>query len=192
MADTKISAMPSAAELTGAELVPLVQDGANVQTTVDTLGTKVNPLSYIEVVTTAVSPIVLSTTPQLLKPTTIVGTHPNVDYDPATGEFTFNVASNFGLSVSVNALASNANQSVYWYAENNNGAGWVVNTNSGKSFALTNGNREQVFAANFTRRAAGQKVRYWIYASSSNVNLNTVALGATGAIVPAIRVQYSA
>jgi hypothetical protein len=37
MADQKISAMPSAATLTGAELVPLVQDGANVQSTVENL-----------------------------------------------------------------------------------------------------------------------------------------------------------
>lgn len=37
MADQKISAMPSAATLTGAELVPLVQSGANVQTTIGTL-----------------------------------------------------------------------------------------------------------------------------------------------------------
>ena len=37
MADQKISAMPSAASLTGAELVPLVQSGANVQTTLSTL-----------------------------------------------------------------------------------------------------------------------------------------------------------
>lgn len=34
MADQKISAMPSAATLTGAELIPLVQSGANVQATV--------------------------------------------------------------------------------------------------------------------------------------------------------------
>lgn len=33
MADTKISAMPTAATLTGAELVPLVQSGANVKAT---------------------------------------------------------------------------------------------------------------------------------------------------------------
>lgn len=39
MADTKISAMPSAASLTGSELVPLVQSGANVQTTVNSLQT---------------------------------------------------------------------------------------------------------------------------------------------------------
>ena len=35
MADQKISAMPSASTLTGAELVPLVQSGVNVQTTLD-------------------------------------------------------------------------------------------------------------------------------------------------------------
>lgn len=37
MADQKISAMPSAVALTGAELVPLVQSGANVQATLTTL-----------------------------------------------------------------------------------------------------------------------------------------------------------
>lgn len=37
MADQKISAMPSASTLTGAELVPLVQGGVNVQATLGTL-----------------------------------------------------------------------------------------------------------------------------------------------------------
>lgn len=37
MADQKISAMPAAAALTGAELVPLVQSGANVRTTISSL-----------------------------------------------------------------------------------------------------------------------------------------------------------
>lgn len=37
MADQKISAMPNAATLTGAELIPLVQSGANVKATLDTL-----------------------------------------------------------------------------------------------------------------------------------------------------------
>jgi hypothetical protein len=39
MADQKISAMPSAGPLTGAELVPLVQGGVNVQTTLNTFVT---------------------------------------------------------------------------------------------------------------------------------------------------------
>jgi len=37
MADQKISAMPSAATLTGAELVPLVQSGANVKATLNSI-----------------------------------------------------------------------------------------------------------------------------------------------------------
>jgi hypothetical protein len=37
MADQKISAMPNAATLTGAELVPLVQSGANVKSTLSNL-----------------------------------------------------------------------------------------------------------------------------------------------------------
>lgn len=37
MADQKISAMPSALALTGAELIPLVQSGANVKTTLSAL-----------------------------------------------------------------------------------------------------------------------------------------------------------
>lgn len=37
MADQKISAMPNAATLTGAELVPMVQDGANVKTTLNAI-----------------------------------------------------------------------------------------------------------------------------------------------------------
>lgn len=45
MADQKISAMPAAATLTGAELVPLVQSGANVQTPVSSLSTYVTTYS---------------------------------------------------------------------------------------------------------------------------------------------------
>lgn len=37
MADQKISAMPTAATLTGAELIPMVQSGANVKATLDTI-----------------------------------------------------------------------------------------------------------------------------------------------------------
>ena len=188
MADTKISAMPAASALTGAELVPVIQGGVNVRTTVQDISDF--NASYIEVAQTS-GTVLLTATPQLLKPTTIVGIPTGVSYDPSNGEFTFTQPGNYGLSVAVNAIASNANQYVYWYAENNNGAGWVVNTNSGKAFALENGAVTQVFAANFTRRVAGQKVRYWIYATGSTVTLQTTTLGATGAVVPAIRIQYS-
>ena len=150
----------------------------------------VSDAPYIEVASTVAS-TALTATPTLMKPATIVGTHPGIDYDPATGEFTFTAAGNYSLSIAVNCMATASGQSVYWYAENNTGSGWVVNTNSGKSFVLTNGADTQVFASNETRRVAGQKVRYWIWTNDSHVNITTTSLGATGAIVPAIRIQYS-
>jgi len=54
MADQKISAMPSAAALTGAELVPLVQSGANVQANLTSIGAYVTAtnLGYGEIYVT--------------------------------------------------------------------------------------------------------------------------------------------
>lgn len=145
---------------------------------------------YIEVADTTAS-ISLTATPTLLKPSTIVGTNPGIDYDPLTGEFTFINGGTFGLSIAINCISSASGQTVNWYAENNVGSGWVVNTNSGKTFVLINGVNTQVFAANQIRRVAGQKVRYWIYSNSDKVNMTTTSLGTTGAIVPAIRIQTS-
>lgn len=51
MADQKISAMPSASTLTGAELIPLVQSGVNVQTTITDIAdfTTATNLGYGEI-----------------------------------------------------------------------------------------------------------------------------------------------
>ena len=111
MADTKISAMTAASALTGAELVPLVQGGVNVRSTVQDISDF--NASYIEA-TQTVGNVNLTATPQLLRPTTVVGTATGVSYDPSNGEFTFSQSGNYGLSIAVNALASNAGQYVYW------------------------------------------------------------------------------
>lgn len=169
----------------------LVADATNPFDTVPTIPwDDVSGAPYIEVASTVAS-TALSSTPVLLKPATTVGVNTGINYDSATGEFTFIEAGNYSLSIGINCVASNSNQTIYWYAENNTGSGWVVNTNSGKSFALTNGETTQVFAGNETRRVAGQKVRYWIYATSANVSLVTTSLGTTGAITPAVRIQYA-
>lgn len=51
MADQKISAMPSASTLTGVELIPLVQGGVNVQTTITSIAdyTTATNLGYGEI-----------------------------------------------------------------------------------------------------------------------------------------------
>ena len=150
-------------------------------------------LPWIEVVDTTTTPITLSTTPVLLKPPTTVTSGGGVTYDATTGEFTFPDTVNYSLVISVNATASAANQSVYIYAETNNGSGWVVNANSGKTFELINASTVQIVYSNAIHRTAGQKVRYKIYSNDVKVHLASSALpGGVGARVPAIRIQYAA
>jgi hypothetical protein len=57
MADQKISAMPSASTLTGAELIPLVQSGVNVQTTITSIAdyTTATNLGFGEIYVAAAS-----------------------------------------------------------------------------------------------------------------------------------------
>lgn len=136
--------------------------------------------------------IALTSTPALLKPASTVAGSAGIVYDAATGEFTFSAAGSYSLSLSVNATASAANQFVYIYAENNTNGTWVVNANSGKFYELSNANTVQIVYSQSVGRVAGQKVRYWIYSNSNKVTLGAQTLpGGVGAIVPAIRIQYS-
>lgn len=136
--------------------------------------------------------IALTSTPTLLKPALTAPGANGITYDAATGVFTFSNAGSYSLAIGVNALSTAANQFVYIYAEQDTGAGWVVNTNSGKSFELVNANMVQIVYAQAVGRVAGQKVRYYIYSNDGKVSLDTYALpGGVGAIVPAIRIQYS-
>lgn len=145
--------------------------------------------TYIEAYDNS-STIALSTTPQILKPTSTLNAN-NISYDPATGEFTFPYAGTYQLTVAVNALATTANEQLYIWAENNVSGTWVVNTNSGKQYALINNAATQCSVSLPTKRVAGQKVRYWISATSSNVSILTGTIPSTTAVVPTIRIQYA-
>jgi hypothetical protein len=151
----------------------------------------VKPNCYIEAYDRSAT-IALTATPTLLIPNSTVAGSTGITYNNTTGVFTFAEEGDYSLSLSVNALASNANQVLYIYAENNTGAGWVANANSGKYYTLTNGNTIQIIYSQSVHRVANQQVRYWIYATSTNVSLKTQTLpSVTGVYVPAIRIQYS-
>ena len=136
--------------------------------------------------------IALTATPTLLKPASTIAGSSGITYDAATGVFTFANEGSYSLSLNVNAKSTAANQFVYIYAEQDVGAGWVVNTNSGKTYELTNANIVQIVYSQAVYRVAGQKVRYYIYSNSNKVSLDTVALpGGGGSRTPAIRIQYS-
>ena len=95
----------------------------------------------------------------------------------------------------LNAFSGSAGQTLYLYAQNNFGSGWVNNANSGKSYLLPNpaSSPTQIVYANAVTRVAGQQVRYLIYSNGNNITLQTTTLpGVSPTVyVPAIRIQYS-
>lgn len=174
-----------------AELQKSVQALASLPPLPQTVWSDVLNQPKIEVYDTSAS-IALTSTPTLLTPASTAAGASGIVYDAATGVFTFSAAGSYSLSLNVNATATAANQFVYIYAENNTSGSWVVNTNSGKSFELSNSNTVQIVYSQAVGRVAGQKVRYKIYSNDGKVSLTTTTLpGGVGAVVPAIRIQYS-
>lgn len=140
------------------------------------------------------SSIAIGLTPALLKPNSFTN-NKNMTYNTSTGVFTFLTQCETTLALTVNALASTANQRLFQYAERNTGTGWTVIANSGKTYQLINGQITQVVNAQTISRQAGEQIRYFIYSDSADkVNLITETLpNTTGntVYVPAIRIQYS-
>lgn len=137
--------------------------------------------------------IPLTATPILLAPANTVSGSNGITYSSSTGVFTFANAGGYSLALSVNAIASAANQYIYIWAENWNGSIWVANANSGKYYELANNIITQIVYPQAVYRTAGQQVRYWIYSNSNKVILQTSTLPGIAATVyvPAIRIQYS-
>ena len=71
--------------------------------------------NYIDVQTTT-SGIVLPTTPTVIKPATTVGSN-GITYDSSTGIYTFTYGGTYSLTITLNAIASAANKTIYFYAE---------------------------------------------------------------------------
>jgi hypothetical protein len=149
--------------------------------------------SYIEAYDRAAS-IAIATTPTLLIPDSFLPpVSEGITYDPLTGEFTFQYEGVYSLSIALNISGTNANQIVYVYAQRNIGAGWVNTSNSGKAYKLFNNDDVQFVNPQAVYRRAGEKTRYYIYASASGPILETITLpGVTPTVyVPAIRIQFS-
>lgn len=149
--------------------------------------------SYIEAFDRTAS-IAIPTTPTLLIPNSFLPpVSEGITYDPLTGEFTFQYEGVYSLGISLNIEGTNNGQTAYVYAQRNLGAGWINNTNSGKAYKLFNNTDVQFVNAQSVYRAAGEKTRYYIYASTSGPTLKTTTLpGVTPTVyVPAIRIQFA-
>ena len=166
-----------------------ITPSTGVFTSLKSYGTTVKLNQYIEAYDTS-SSIALTSTPTILAPASTGGSA-GLTYNSSTGVFTFPNEGDFSLSLTVNAIASASGQFVYIFAQNNTGAGWVTNINSGKYFELTNAQVTQIVYSQSVHRVAGQQVRYYIYSNDGKVSLTTTSLPSTTAIVPAIRIQYA-
>ena len=147
--------------------------------------------NYIDVQTTT-SGIVLPTTPTVIKPATTVGSN-GITYDSATGIYTFTNGGTYSLTITLNAVASAANKTIYFYADVNTGSGWVTRRYSARSRLLATTTEEQSLFSASINFAEGEQTRHYIWASSSTITLNSTDVPGTtvGTVtIPALRVSW--
>ena len=147
--------------------------------------------NYIDVQTTT-SGIVLPTTPTVIKPATTVGSN-GITYDSSTGIYTFTNGGTYSLTITLNAVASAANKTIYFYAEVNTGSGWVIRRYSARSRLLATTTEEQSLFSASINFAVGEQTRHYIWASSATITLNSTDVPGTTAgtvTIPALRVSW--
>ena len=147
--------------------------------------------NYIDVQTTT-SGIVLPTTPTVIKPATTVGSN-GITYDSSTGIYTFTYGGTYSLTITLNAIASAANKTIYFYAEENTGSGWVIKRYSARSRLLATTTEEQSLFSASVHFDVGAQTRHIIWASSNTITLNSTDVAGTTAgtvTIPALRVSW--
>jgi hypothetical protein len=139
-----------------------------------------------------VASITLPLTPTVFKPS-VVAYNDGFTYDSLTGILTTSVSSSYGLSIVFNAVPPAANKHIYFYAEVDKGAGWVIDKYSARDLLLTVSTETAVVISANNYYALNTKIRYYIWADSA-VSLQTVNLPGTTpgtAAVPAFKLQIS-
>ena len=145
----------------------------------------------IELLNTNAS-VVLPTTPTVFKATTI-DYNDGFTYDTSTGVMTTLVTSSYALAIKFNAQPSASNKNIYFYAEEDEGAGWVINRYSARKLELINQTETEVVINVAHYYHVGTKIRYYIWGDST-ITLKTTDLAGTtpGTVtVPAFKLQMA-
>jgi len=130
----------------------------------------------IEIRDTAAS-VVLPTAPTVFKPPTIVRQDGFI-YDSGTGILTFTRSASYSAVLLFNAQPSAANKNIYFYSEEDNGVGFVINRYSARALNLPNSTETQVIIATARYFAVGDKIRFNIWGDAT-VTLKTTDLPGT-------------
>ena len=136
--------------------------------------------------------VVLPTTPTVFKATTIAN-NDGFTYDLATGVMTTLVSSSYSLAIKFNAEPSASNKNIYFYAEEDKGAGWVIDRYSAMQLKLVNATETEVVIGLSHYYPTGTKIRYYIWGDST-ITLRTTDLPGTVAgtvTVPAYKLQMA-
>lgn len=154
-----------------------------------------NAISNSLAVELQTSGTVLPTTPTLFNPAAAVVTTTNgITYDVGTGEFTFVNGGVYTMSLTLNAVPSASNKSIYFYAELDTGSGFNILRYSARSRELINATEDQVLFTTTLYLPAGAKTRHNLWSSSASITLNSTDLPGTtpGTVtLPAFRIQWT-
>lgn len=130
----------------------------------------------IEIRDTSAS-VVLPTVPTVFLAPTIA--HQNgFTYDNTTGVLTVTQSASYAISITFNAEPSASNKNLYFYAEEDTGAGWTTVRYSARALNLPNQQQTQVLISSARYYAVGNKIRFYIWGDST-VTLRTTDLPGT-------------
>lgn len=130
----------------------------------------------IEIRNTAAS-VVLPTVPTVFLAPTIA--HQNgFAYDNTTGVLTVTQSASYAISITFNAEPSASNKNLYFYAEEDTGAGWTTVRYSARALNLSNQQQTQVLISAARYYAVGSKIRFYIWGDST-VTMRTTDLPGT-------------
>lgn len=136
--------------------------------------------------------VTLPTTPTVFKATTIAQ-NDGFTYDLATGVMTTLVSSSYSLNLKFNAQPSASNKYIYFYAEEDKGAGWEIDKYSARKLELVNQTETEVVIGVSHYYPTGTKIRYFVWGDAT-ITLKTTDLPGTTAgtvTVPAYKLQMA-
>lgn len=135
------------------------------------------------------STLTLATTPASFKPATIA-VQQGITYDPSTGIITLPESRCYQTFLVANTSATGA-EAIYAYVQVNTGSGFANSVYSGRqlSYGSNTAGQQSTTSVNFF--AAGTQLLFYIWGSSNNTTVSTVALPNTSPTVyaPALRLM---
>ena len=147
--------------------------------------------NHINLVVTS-SGIVLPTTPTIFQPSGTV-TNSGITYDSSTGIWTFLNGGSYSLTFMLDATASAANKTIYFYVDFDTGSGFVTQRYTARSRLLAFTTEEQTLFTSSNYFEAGTKLRFYLWSNSATVTLNSTDVPGTPAgtvTIPACRISW--